>query len=134
VDAAGPEFLSPEWLAELGHAVSSAVPEGAEPLRLGIVVTGAAAVPGASSGGDVSYTLVLGGPAGSSVVAGVAEAEVVMVESYEDARALASGSVSASALLEGGRIKLRGDARRLVAAGDTLRAVGEAFGTVPRPS
>ena len=128
----GPAFLSPEWLEALGQRVSRAVPEGAVPLRLGVVVTG-------GPNGEVSYTLMLGGSGsgaepgaeGSSLVVGtVEEAEVVMVESYADAEALAAGTVSASRLLEGGRIKLRGDANRLLAAADTLRAVGEAFGTV----
>jgi hypothetical protein len=122
------EFLSEEWLQSLGRRLATAVPPDAGPLRLGVVVTGA------PSGGEISYTLSIGGSAGSAgsgvEIGSVADAEVVLVESYEDARALASGLVAASQLLEQGRLKVRGDANRLVAAGDTLRAIGEAFGTV----
>lgn len=57
----------------------------------------------------------------------VEDAEVVLVETFEDARALAEGSVTAAELLEGGRIKLRGDANRLIAATETLAALGTAL-------
>ncbi len=113
-------FLSERWMEELGRRLRDAVPADAAPLRLGVIVT--------SAPGEVRYTLRLGGGTPAELVAGsVEDAEVVIVETFEDARALAEGSVTAAELLEGGRIKVRGDANRLVAAAETLGAAGSAL-------
>ncbi len=112
------EFLSDEWFESLRALVAEA-PAPEQPFRLGVVVT---AVPGR---GEISYTLSFSGTYMTGLSVGsVDDADVVIVESYEDARSLGSGDVTAAQLLEEGRIKLRGDVRRLVAAADTLAAVG----------
>jgi hypothetical protein len=47
-------------------------------------------------------------------------ADVTLVEDFSTAKAIASESASLPDLLGAGKIKLRGDARALVAAGDLL--------------
>jgi hypothetical protein len=113
---AGPSgFLSEEWFADLAARLADRGPlEGdldTGALRLGQVVTG---VPGR---GEVSWTLVLdAGRAVELVRDEGGPAEVTLVSGYEAARRLASGDATAAQLLEAGQIKIRGDARRLVAA------------------
>ena len=47
-------------------------------------------------------------------------ADVILVEDWSTAEAIASGAASVPEMLNAGRIKLRGDARALLAAGDLL--------------
>jgi hypothetical protein len=102
------QFLSEGWLAELGSLVSAIpFPADGEQLALGQLVVGA-------PGGDVGYTIRLGADAGPRVVAGVSEAEVVLVEDYATARAVAAGERSAAEVMAEGLVKLRGNAKRLV--------------------
>lgn len=134
-------FLSAEWLDELGAVVAAmpvrepdGPPAGAS-LALGQLVTG-------MPEGDVSYTIFLGtarpagagarpdSPAGAGrtrVERGVEAAEVVLVESYETASALAAGELSASDALSAGRIKVRGHAGRLVESEELVTALGKAL-------
>ncbi len=105
-----PLFLSDEWLAELGAVLDRAwagAPAEGGSLALGQIVRDA-------PGGDVEYTMVLG--AGAGAAGGVAGAEVTLVESYEVARALASGERTIGEVLAAGAIRVRGDAHRLVEA------------------
>jgi hypothetical protein len=141
-------FLSEEWLAALGDLVAAAAsapdgdraedgPEGSDrtdepppggtttatgasagPLRLGQLVTG-------GPDGDVAYTVVLGGE-GPGVVAGADGAGVVLVESFETARAIASGQVTAGEAVARGLIKVRGNANLLIGAAPLLAGVAEA--------
>lgn len=117
-------FLSDEWLAELAEQLRS-VPEleQAPVLRLGQVVTGFPPL----EGEDLAYTIRLGGGEPAAVIpGGVEDAEVVLVEDYETARAIASGT-PAAALLSEGRIKVRGDANALIGAQEQLGALGDAL-------
>ncbi len=116
------EFLSEEWLTALGERVA-AIPGGSDreakggSLALGQIVTGAPA-------GDVSYTIQLGRSPG--VIAGLEPSEVVIVETFETARALAAGELSASDAHAAGRIKVRGHAGRLVESNDLLAGLAAA--------
>jgi hypothetical protein len=75
----------------------------------------------------VRYTLLIGPGSRARVVPGsTAEADVILTTSFVAATALARGSVSAASLLEQGRVKISGDARRLVEASDLLAVIGEA--------
>ncbi len=142
-------FLSEEWLAALGGLVATAfvAPEGgavdgrvaspsvgaaassadgavtatgagSNPLRLGQLVIG-------GPDGEVAYTLVLGGD-NAGVVAGVDGADVTLVGSYETARAMAAGEMTAGEALAGGLVKVRGNAGRLVGAATFLAELAEA--------
>ncbi|MGH9293427.1 MAG: hypothetical protein ACRDZ6_11760 [Acidimicrobiales bacterium] len=145
------EFLSDSWFEALDRAVkegsSSAgisEPCAGRSLRLGQVVTGvtrpgpglqaptaegsASAAPTAqgSASTEIVYLVRLGGEAPGVTKGSVEGAEVTLVTVYGDAAALASGAISAGDLLEQGRIKIRGDARRLGEESELLAAVGAA--------
>lgn len=121
-------FLSDEWLAELAEALRRSAELAAGPaLRLGQIVTDA---PTLENAAEVRYTIHLGGGAPAAVTPGsVDEADVVLVEDYETARAIATGTPPAS-LLAAGRIKVRGDAGALIAAQEQLAGLGEALSGV----
>jgi hypothetical protein len=89
-----PLFLSEEWLESLAQ-----------------LLTG-------TPRGEVGYTIHLGPQA--RVVSGIGGAEVVLVEGYDTARALAAGEMSAAEALTAGSIKVRGTATRLVEAASLL--------------
>lgn len=122
-----PELFSDAWFDELDHRLeaSGAGSPSAGPsprLALGIVVTG---LPGR---GEVRYQLGLGGGRPPELTRATTEgATVTLVQDLATAEALADGSVSMSDLLTAGRIKVRGDARALVAAGDQLAALAAAL-------
>lgn len=110
-------FLSEEWFGELSAALASVPPlPGDASLRLGQLVT--------DHDGERSWTIALEAGSSPRLERSLDDAEVVLVESYEAARALASGEATAAELLEAGEITLRGDAGRLVAAGELLEALG----------
>ncbi len=117
-------FLSDEWLAELAAELRAApgLADGPQ-LELGQLITGVPTL----EGGDLAYLIRFGGGAEAAVVPGsVQDADVVLVEDYETARAIASGAAAASMLAEG-KIKLRGDANALVGAQDQLAMLGDAL-------
>ena len=137
------DFLSDEWLEAMAARLAelplplqdSAGARGAaavESLTVGQIVTG---VPW-RDGGELIYFLRLDASGAATVEAGsVALADVVLVTSYADAKALASGTRSPSSLLEAGRVKIRGDAARLLAAGALVQlatAAGRALEEVTR--
>jgi hypothetical protein len=99
--------------------------ESAGSLRLGQIVEGAPS-------GDVAYTILLGNAPGSPalrIVAGtVADADVVLVESYDTARGLASGELTTGDAIRAGLVKVRGAAKQLAANEDLLVSLGEALG------
>lgn len=121
-------FLSVEWYEALRAQLRAAPPlpgESSTQLRLGQLVLGA------PDGADHAWTIVLrNGAVPALDVGSVANADVVLVESYDAAWALASGDRTAGQLLEAGELKIRGDARRLVAASELLEAVAAASGAL----
>jgi hypothetical protein len=128
-EQAGIEFLSAEWFAAMALALERVEPAGGEAVVLGQIVTG---VPSAA-GGDVCYAISLGGNGPGSVTVGSLDsADVVLVTAYADARAMATGAASAASLIAAGRVKIRGDAARLVAAAALVEAAGAAMGDVHR--
>lgn len=113
------QFLSDQWFDALEDALARAgEPEGGERCAIGQLVTGA-------PGGDVAYTLVAGAGPAALVRDSIAPAEVVLVEDYETARAIASG-VAPSDALAAGRVKVRGDVQALLRAQGFLAALVEA--------
>jgi len=133
-----PDLLSEAWFEALAAAlgrlpaspVSGQAPgqpgESAAGLALGQIVTGVpdgARAAGVQEG-EVRYTIVLPpeGP-GSLVRDSTEHANVVLVEDWSTAEAIASGETSVPDLLTAGRIKVRGDSRALVSAGDLLSRV-----------
>jgi len=117
------EFLSDEWFDALAGELAVAGPFASpERLALGQLVLGA-------PGGDVSYTLVLGGSEPSEVVRGTARAAVVLVEDYSTAAAITTGQ-PASELLAEGRVKIRGDIGALLRTQDLLAAIAPTLAAV----
>lgn len=107
--------LTPEWLDELAQALAAAGPvPSARRLALGQLVTGA-------PGGDVGYTLFLGGGEEATVVPGVDAATVTIVEPYETANRIAGGA-PASVTLGSGQVKVRGDVGALLDSQELLAA------------
>jgi hypothetical protein len=124
-----PELLSEGWFEALAGALEglpvTGDTAGAPPggLRLGQIITDVPDDAGAVGvrNGEVRYTIVLSGDGSGSLVADSTEsADVTLVEDFSTAKAIASESASLPDLLGAGKIKLRGDARVLVAAGDLL--------------
>jgi len=121
------EFLSEAWFETLAAALKSlhanASATGGSGLALGQIVTEVpvqTALAGVQDG-EVRYTIVLRQDGSASLVRGsTEEADVVLVENWSTAEAVASGTSSVSDMLSAGRIKLRGDTRALVAAGDLI--------------
>jgi hypothetical protein len=112
------ELLSDEWFARFAEALASLAPAAGEPpLALGVVVTGTPA-------GTVSYTILIGDGGANLVVGSTDEAAVTLVEDFSTAQAIAAGT-PVSALLEAGRITLRGDAKALIAGVPQLEALVE---------
>jgi len=126
------ELLSEEWFGALAVALDGLAPMSetvdtvVDRLSLGQIVTGVPDGAGAADvhKGEVRYTIVLGPGGTASLVRGSTEpADVVLVEDWSTAKAIASGAVPVPDLLTAGRIKVRGDSRALLAAGELLALV-----------
>ena len=114
------ELLSSEWFARFATALAKLAPAaGTPPLALGQVVTG-------SPAGTVSYTILIGEGGASLVVGSTDKAVVTLVEDFSTAQAIAAGT-PVSALLEAGRITVRGDANALIAGAPQLEALVDAL-------
>ncbi len=129
-----PELLSEEWFEALDAVLAglSGGPGEADGpgLALGQIVTGVPEGAGVarSPDGQVRYTMVLRHDGTALLARDTVEmADVVLVEDWGTARAIASGE-SVSDLLTAGRIKVRGDSRALVAGGEVLARVAPLVG------
>jgi hypothetical protein len=126
------DFLSEEWFEAFGTALKS-LPTKAAPtdapageLALGQIVTEVPHEVGAAGvqEGEVRYTIVLRQDGSASLVRDSTEpANVILVEDWSTAEAIMSATASLPDLLTAGKIKLRGDSRALVSAGDLLARV-----------
>jgi hypothetical protein len=73
---------------------------------------------------EIRYTIVLKPDRSLSLVrSSIEPADVVLVEDWPTAEAIVSGSPPLADLLAAGRIKLRGSARALIAAGELLAKI-----------
>jgi hypothetical protein len=96
--------------------------------RLGRALVPAGSSAGRSAGGEVRYTVALGGGIPPEVAAGTLEgAQVVLVTDYSTARAIATGDQPLAGALVAGRVKVRGDANALIAAQELLAGLGSAL-------
>ena len=123
------EYLSQAWFETLAAALSSLPGDSGhlgspgDGLSIGQIVTG---VPNSDAfvKGEVRYTIVLSPDGSGSLVNGSTDAaQVTIVEDYSTAMAIASGAGNVSDMLSAGKVKLRGDTRALLGAGDFLAAV-----------
>jgi len=117
------QFLSAAWFEALGAALAQIDVVDEPPITLGQIVT---EVPHAT-GGEVCYTIAIGGArAARLTVSSLESAQVVLVAAYSDAFAMATGEATGASLLAAGRVKIRGDAARLVEAAASIEAAGAA--------
>ncbi|MGO9195915.1 MAG: SCP2 sterol-binding domain-containing protein [Acidimicrobiales bacterium] len=102
------KWLSQEWLDE-GRKLSEGQPErpGAT-ARMQYVVTGA-------PDGDIKYYWVLeNGKLNESELGELADAEVTLTQSYEDAMRIQKGELDANAAFMQGRVKVTGNMAKLM--------------------
>jgi hypothetical protein len=127
-----PEFLSEAWFGAFAAALNALPDAAAEAdaatggLALGQIITGVPDEAGAAGvqDGELRYTIVLRRDGSASLVRDSTEpANVILVEDWSTAEAIVSGRSSLPDLLTAGKIKLRGDSRALVSAGDILTRV-----------
>jgi hypothetical protein len=131
-----PEYLSQAWFEALATALDRLHLSGAEVpsdgLAIGQLVTGVPETADAVGvdNGEVRYTIVVGESGSTTLIRGSVElASVVIVADWPSAFAISSGASSVSEMLSAGKIKLRGDARALVAAADLLATLARVVAT-----
>lgn len=122
-----PEFLSPEWIAELDAAAktSEALRAGAADVRATIEQV----VPDAP-GGAVRYHVTID-RGDVHVCSGPADApDVTLVTGYEAARTISDGTATAQQALTAGSLEIKGELARFVGLDRALAAVGDVFAAV----
>jgi hypothetical protein len=133
-----PEFLSEAWFEAFAAALKGlpvaavAADAATGGLALGQIITGVPDEAGAAGvqDGELRYTIVLRQDGSASLVRDSTEpASVILVEDWSTAEAIVSSRSSLPDLLTAGKIKLRGDSRALVSAGDILTRVAPLLAT-----
>jgi putative sterol carrier protein len=103
------KWLTQEWLDETRKMAESQPERPGASARMQYVVTGA-------PDGDVKYYWVLeNGKLLESNVGELADAEVTMNQTYEDAQKIQKGELDANAAFMQGRIKVQGNMAKLMA-------------------
>jgi len=120
-------YLSDEWIRALDHALQNdAVFEAATrhaELTVQNVVTG-------TDAGTVAYTVSLDHGTNHVTAGAHGEADVSFICDIDTARAIAVGSESAQAAFMAGRLRIGGDARRLMENQSVLAGLDDVFGAV----
>jgi len=124
-----PEFLTPEWVAELDARAreaggSPAASAGAgRPLTVELHVTGA-------PNGEFVFQAAFGDATVRYATGTPAEPDLVVTLDAGFAARIRSGDANAQDALAARALKVRGDLEQLARAAPALAALGEAFGTV----
>ena len=120
LDPAASVFLSETWFNALRSGLQRAAVSELPAVAIGQKVT---ELPSAS-GGDICYTVEIGGGRPAKLTVGsTAAADVWLVMSYRDALAMATGETTGASLLASGAVKIRGNAAMLVNGAPLLEAV-----------
>jgi predicted lipid carrier protein YhbT len=116
------ELFDATWFADLRARLAAIEPLGNESVRLalGQVVHDAPS-------GPVAWTVHVGGGDQARVEDGVANAQVTLIEDYETAVALASGTPTTE-LLYNGKVKISGDVEALLRGTELLSQLNAALG------
>jgi len=123
-----PDFLSPAWIAELDRAARASSAARALPLEGTLVIE--QRIYDVPRAGMVVFHLRLGSE-GLAVMDGAAVSpDAVFTTDYAEARAIHEGHANAQHALADGRLKIRGDLRRLLDESDTLRRLDDVFASV----
>ena len=110
-------FLSQEWIESLSTTLRAAGPVPLGPVPLGredAVLRVVVELSGAPANLPHALTFTLTSDAASVAVGDHLLADALIRLSYEDAVALASGTLESSEALRAGRIKVRGDVNAIV--------------------
>ena len=103
------KWLSQEWLDETKKMADSQPERPGASAKMQYVVTGGPA-------GDIKYYWVLeNGKLKESNLGDLADAEVTMTQTYEDAMKIQKGELDANAAFMQGRIKVSGNMAKLMA-------------------
>jgi len=112
-------FLSPEWFGQVGERLAAAPVPGPDVPSQSVTLV----FEGGPTDGVNAVSLSLNAQ-GATVTAGeTVNASVVLRLSFDDARALSSGTLESATALREGRIKARGDLASLTALGPWLQVV-----------
>jgi hypothetical protein len=123
-----PAFLSPAWVDAFNEASAGAEPPRPGPDAALAAQSGRFSVCQTVTGGptgDVSTTLVVDGPTVRMQLGPTDQADVSVRLGWDDAVAMATGTLSVVDALAGGRIRVRGDLGVLVAGQTVLAALQE---------
>ena len=104
-----PKWLSQEWLDESKKLAESQPERPGASARMQYVVTG-------GPEGDIKYYWVLeNGKLQESQLGEMADAEVTLTQSYDDAKKIQQGELDANAAFMQGRVKVTGNMAKLMA-------------------
>lgn len=104
-----PKWLSQEWLDESRKRAESQPERPGASARMQYVITGA------PDGEDIKYYWVLeNGKILESQLGELADAEVTLTQSYDDAKKIQTGELDASAAFMQGRVKVTGNMAKLM--------------------
>ena len=104
-----PKWLSQEWLDESKKLAEGQPERPGASARMQYVVTG-------GPDGDIKYYWVLeNGKLQESQLGEMADAEVTLTQSYDDAKKIQQGELDANAAFMQGRVKVTGNMAKLMA-------------------
>jgi hypothetical protein len=115
------EPFDAEWFDDLRARLDAIEPLGDTGVRLSL-----GQVVRDGPGGSVAWTVHIGGGDRARVEAGVANAEVTLIEDYETATALAKGTPTTD-LLYNGKVKISGDVEALLRGTELLSQLNAAL-------
>ena len=103
------KWLTQEWLDESTRLAATQPVRPGVSARLQYVVTG-------GPGGDVEYYwIIVDGQLVENKLGALADSEVTLTESYEDAKRMQQGELDANAAFMQGRVKVTGNMAKLMA-------------------
>lgn len=122
-----PEYLSDEWFDAAQAAIDLAPSVAAATADAQVVVQ---QVVRGGPGGDIEYHVVV--DRGSITIARgrAREPEVTFEQDWATAAAVASGELSAQGAFMTGRMRVRGDLRKLLEHNDVFSAVGDVLASL----
>ncbi len=104
-----PKWLTQEWLDESTRLAATQPVRPGVSARLQYVVTG-------GPDGDVQYYwVIVDGQLAENRLGELADAEVTLTESFEDAKRMQQGELDANAAFMQGKVKVTGDIAKLMA-------------------
>jgi putative sterol carrier protein len=104
-----PKWLTQEWLDESTRLAAT------QPIRPGVSARLQYVVTGGPDGDVQYYWVIVDGQLAENRLGELADAEVTLTESYEDAKRMQQGELDANAAFMQGKVKVTGDIAKLMA-------------------